>query len=295
MVVQAIDQAFALRADTDVLFHLPVTPQWLDQLMLSLTLTCKSSYRGVQEFMRDMLDVSVSVGTVHKRVQGAAAQASSINFPQDLSSIRVGLHDEIFQGTMPILAGVDAASTYCYLLVDACKQGFDPQHTIADAGQGLRAGQKVALPGTPCHGDVFHIEKQCESLANVLARLAKGASTRRKALEVEMVEAKEIVCGNTLSRELTLARQAEQHASPLARDVRTLVAWLSHDILALAGPDLTGRLALKNQRDDLLAFASVLDAKLAPIAQNSKVSIDLVRDACLLQRKFPLSSSYWQR
>ena len=45
-VVQAIDQAFAAKA-TAVLFHLPVTPQWLDQLML--TLTCKSSCRGVKE------------------------------------------------------------------------------------------------------------------------------------------------------------------------------------------------------------------------------------------------------
>jgi hypothetical protein len=190
MVVQAIDQAFASRADTDVLFHLPVTQQWLDQLMLSLTLTCKSSYRGVQEFMGDMLDVSVSIGTVHNRIQGSSVQASTINLAQDLSPIRVGLHDEIFQGTMPVLAGVDAASTYCYLLVDAehrdtdtwaihlldvCKQGFNPDHTIADAGQGLRAGQKVALPGTPCHGDVFHIQQQCESLANVLALLVKGA------------------------------------------------------------------------------------------------------------------------
>jgi len=91
---------------------------------------------------------------------------------------------------MPALAGVDAASTYCYLLadaehrdadtwvvhlLDANAQGFDPDHTIADAGQGLRAGQNTALADTPCHGDVFHIQKQCESLANVLAQVAMGA------------------------------------------------------------------------------------------------------------------------
>lgn len=118
-----------------------------------------------------------------------------------------------------------------------------------------------------------------------------------------MVEAKEIGCGNTLSRELALARQAEQQATRLARDVRTLVAWLSHAILALAGPDLAQRRslfdfiiaelgqrehldsarirpvrrALENQRDDLLAVAGVLDTKLAGIAHNSKVCIDLVR------------------
>jgi hypothetical protein len=30
--------------------------------MLGLTLICRSSYRGVREFMRDLLGVSVSVG-----------------------------------------------------------------------------------------------------------------------------------------------------------------------------------------------------------------------------------------
>jgi len=54
----------------------------------------------------------------------------------------VGLHDEIFQGATPVLTGVDAASTYCYLpaaeerrdgdtwgvhLLDAAEQGLDPE------------------------------------------------------------------------------------------------------------------------------------------------------------------------
>ena len=71
----------------------------------------------------------------------------------------------------------------------------------------------------------------------------------------------------------------------MARDVKTLVHWLAHDILALAGPGLADRqglfdfsvaelrhrehldpprirpvrTALEKQRDDLLAFAGVLD------------------------------------
>ena len=81
----------------------------------------------------------------------------------------------------------------------------------------------MALPGTPCHGDVFHIQQQCESLANVLARRAKGAVSRRRALDLEMQGAKVLGCGNTLSRELALARQTEQQATRLAKDVRTLV------------------------------------------------------------------------
>jgi len=35
------------------------------------------------------------------------------------------LHDEIFQGNQPVLAGVDANSTYCYLLAAKDHRGAD--------------------------------------------------------------------------------------------------------------------------------------------------------------------------
>ncbi|MGI4942584.1 MAG: hypothetical protein ACRYHQ_18785, partial [Janthinobacterium lividum] len=157
--------------DSEVLFELPVTKAWLRQVIVGLTLICRGSYRGVVEFMRDLLGMSVSVGCVHDVLQAATRQADIINRQQNLSGIQVGLHDEIFQGATPVLAGVDAAATYCYLLaveqrrdadtwgvhlLDAAQQGLDPDYTIADAGQGLRAGQRAAWGDTLCHGDVFH-------------------------------------------------------------------------------------------------------------------------------------------
>jgi len=48
------------------------------------------------------------------------------------------------------------------------------------------------------------------------------------------------------------------------------------------------RIALKNQRDDLLAFAQVLDEKLVEIAQRFDTPLYLVRAVCLLQKKSPL-------
>ena len=88
---------------------------------------------------------------------------------------------------------------------------------------------------------------------------------------------------------------------------------MSHDVLQLAGPCLRIRQelfdfivaqlqtlqhedhpairtlakALVNQRNELLAFAGVLDDKLAAIAQSLKVSLHLVREVCLLQGKSP--------
>ena len=99
-----------------------------------------------------------------------------------------------------------------------------------------------------------------------------------------------------------------------------LIQWLSHDVLALAGPTLATRrelfdflvaelaareiedaprirpvrVALQNQRDHLLAFAGVLDDKLAAIAHAHAIAEPLVREACLLHRMPTTSPAYWQ-
>jgi len=198
----ALDNAFSPAVlDSTVLFEVAVTKAWLRQVIVGLTLICRSSYRGVVELLRDLLGLPVSVGCVHDVLEAATRQASTINHDQDLSSIRVGLHDELFQGATPVLAGVDAQSTYCHILaaerrrdadtwgvhlLDAAEQGLRPDYTIADAGQGLRAGQRAAWGDTPCHGDVFHIQRQCECLASTLQRLAEGAASRRRTLQARI-------------------------------------------------------------------------------------------------------------
>src|SRR5271165_6285920 len=109
----ALDDAFSsATAEDEVLFELTVTKAWLRQVIVALALICRGSYRGVIEFLRDLLGISISLGTVHNVLQSAARRAGVINHEQDLSGIPVGLHDEIFQGPMPVLAGVCAASTY---------------------------------------------------------------------------------------------------------------------------------------------------------------------------------------
>jgi hypothetical protein len=114
---RSLDESFKpTPADDEVLFHLPVTQNWLYQLILGLVLICHSSYRSVVELFRDLFDTPISIGTVHNRLEAAAAKAAEGDQAQDLSGINVGLHDEIYQANKPVLVGVDAASTYCYLL-----------------------------------------------------------------------------------------------------------------------------------------------------------------------------------
>jgi len=105
LVEQALNDTFAPTAnDNDVLFYLPITKTWIFQLILGLILICHCSYRGVVELFRDIFDLAISIGTVHNRLKSAAATAAEINHSQDLSSVSVGLLDEIFQPAFSRLA-----------------------------------------------------------------------------------------------------------------------------------------------------------------------------------------------
>ena len=54
------------------------------------------------------------------------------------------------------------------------------------------------------------------------------------------------------------------------------------------------RVALQNQRGTLLAFAGVLDAKLAGLSQAHTIAKPLVREACLLHHLPSTSLACWQ-
>lgn len=51
----------------------------------------------------------------------------------------------------------------------------------------------------PCHGDVFYILHLRESLDNVPASVAQGATSRCQAKDLRMDVAKELGCGNSRS------------------------------------------------------------------------------------------------
>jgi len=102
----------------------------------------------------------------------------------------------------------------------------------------LRAGQAAAWPKVACPGDVFHAERELGKLTFHLGNRAKICTSARKKLEDKIRRKAKRGKGNTLSRRLALARQAEPKALRLAEDVRTLTEWMQNDILSLAGPNL---------------------------------------------------------
>jgi len=253
----ALDAAFVRKDDaSEVLFHLPVTAEWLDQFILGQVLICHASFRGVKELMRDMFGVPISIGSVHNVVMEAVERSRALNATERLANVRVGAHDEIFQARQPVLVGADVDSTYCYLLslenardgdtwalrlMELSDKNLRPDYTIADGGTGLRAGQTLAWPSVPCRGDVFHALLEMGRLAVYLEHRALGAMSALENTEAKMTRAKRNGHGNKFSKRLTLAVRAEREAIELADDVATLAEWLRRDILSLAGDDFNTR------------------------------------------------------
>jgi hypothetical protein len=259
----ALDDAFhaPAKADDAVLFHLPVTRSWIEQAVLGLTLICHSSLRGAAEFCRDLLACPIAHTTVHNVVQKAVAKARVINASVDLSHVRVGALDEIFQNNQPVLVGCDAASTYCYLLsqeqhcdgdtwgvrlLELKDRGFAPDATIADFGSGLRAGVKEALPETPCRGDVFHALMGPQEAATALANQAYRACEKHLGLQAKQARygRRHGRKDQSLAVHIGHAARAEEQAVALADDVNLLIDWLRHDILSVAGPSHAERCTL---------------------------------------------------
>lgn len=333
----ALEEAFDPKEEEQaVLFHLPITKDWIRQFVLGLALEGHSSFRGIRQLLQDLLDYPLSVGTIHNILQAAAVRARVLNQAQDLSGVCVGVHDEIYQARRPVLVGLDAQSTYCYLLaeedhcdettwgvhlLDLTDQGLRPDYTVADGGSALRAGQAAAWPGVPCHGDVFHAERDLGNLAFYLENRAHGCTSARETLERQMQRRKRRGRGHELSKRLAVARQAERQAVALAADIRLLADWMKQDILSLAGPSWRARKelfdfvveelarreglcphrigpvrrALQRQRDDLLAFAGVLEEEFAALAGQFRVPDILVQQLCQLEALDSHGPAYWQR
>lgn len=332
------DAFFEEEAHADeVLFQLPVTKAWLDQLILGLTLICHSSIRGVGELCRDLLDYPISVGKVHNVLQRAVTQARQYNQQQSLDAVRIGAHDEIFQSGRPVLVGADIDSTYCYLLsledqrdgdtwglrlLELQERGFQPAATIADAGSGLRAGQTLAMPEVPCRGDVFHALQTVLPLVTYLENRAYDAIATRADLERKKARRRRRgQRTQDLACQIARARRVEDKTIALAEDAAMLFDWLRYDILSLTGPDHATRRelydfvvaelrareslcphrigpvvrALKNQRDQLLAFAAQLDQDLAGLAVQFQLPVATLREVFNIEALELDSPARWPR
>jgi hypothetical protein len=335
IALDALDNAFMpqLPDHQQVLFHLPVTRAWLEQLSLSLVLTCHSSLRGVHEILRDLFDVHKSVGAIHALVEHAIATAGTLNARQDLNRVRYAALDELFQGTNPILSVVDVPSTYCCLLsseehrdadtwgirlLELQEQGFTPFATIGDLGSGLRAGLKLVQADAFCRADNFHVVRDASQVVRFLDNRAYTAiSTYDKLRGQAQCKPND----TELPHKRDAAQREMLKAIALADDVAVLVGWLRVDVLAVAGPCWRQRQALydfvlaqlraretlcehrlkplnsvlRRHKAELLDFVQELDEEITVAANYARVPEAVVRELIAIQEMPLTSSRRWQR
>jgi len=335
---QALDAEFlALSDDEQVLFHLPVTKNLIRQIIVALALVCRASLHGIQDFFRDICDHKISIGHIHNVIREAAAKAKEINSKEKLSPIRTGVNDEIFQSNQPVLVGLDPKTTYCYLLsleehrdattwgvrlLELSKKGLAPDYTVADAGSGLRAGQALAWPYTPCWGDHFHALHQFTEVCRFQDNQAYRAMEASVKFSSKRENAKLIREGNkqTFDEKLDRVKAIEQTTVSMADDLRTLEDWLRLDIFPVIGPSATIRrelfdfvvselqslenegsnrirslrVALQNQREELLMFADKMDQRIHDFSRKWQISANTARDLLKLSGCEREEPKHWQ-
>jgi len=302
-------------ATADVLYSIPVTKNWIKQFVLSLIFDCRSSFRGIIKALKSLLDYEISIGTICNILKSILPDARVINGAQNLSGVKTGAHDEIFNGNKPVLTGVDSDSLYCYLLSqeqhrdgdtwaitlwDLKSQEFNPERVVADDGDGLRLGHHIALPDTPCDQDHFHIIKKLIEMRRFFRNRLKSSISYTFHIQSKMEKAKEQGHSQRLSRKLGMAMKNEKSLRHISQTIDTLVNWMTHDVLNLAGASkhirlenfdfiveelmkiekwhphriASVRVTLQNQRESLFSFVDVLESKFEKIAQDFSCAIN---------------------
>ena len=162
----------------------------LERTVLACTMDAGASERGVQAVVKQALNVTISVGEVHAIVREAQQRARRFNEGVRLDAVEHVALDEVFSGRQPILGGVDLESSFVFLMkrspgrsgaewakaLSALQpRGLEPSVVVKDAGSGLEAGVRTALPRAVRQADLFHALKVMGEVAFYLERRAYKA------------------------------------------------------------------------------------------------------------------------
>lgn len=206
-------------------------------------------------------------------------------------------------------------------LLDLQDQGYKPERIIADDGEGLRKGHAIVMEDTPCDYDNFHLTRDLMEVRRYLRNRLKTATTNYyNYLEKSKNAATEV----TQSKYATLLPEAQVELTKmqhLSSSFDILVSWMEHDVLNMPGLPAKDRkdlfdfilaefeqlaavhphrvqaicTKLYNQRDGLLAFVDVLDAKFNVIAEKHSCSLELIWKICELQKCEYYGDTYHMR
>jgi hypothetical protein len=217
--------------------------------------------------------------------------------------------------------------TWALRLLECQDRNFNPQATVADFGAGIRAGQRRALPGVPCCGDVFHALHEAAPVVAFLENRAYDAIAAYDKLSRQRAKMQRQGHRDrrgqhvALSRKISQAAREQDRAIALADDVALLMRWLHREVFAVSAlpyadrcqmfdfivaelqarvplcPHRLGPLCtlLQNHRDELLAFGRQLDQDLIGLAAEFEVPAAVVRELFDLQTLEDRPSLRWRQ
>ncbi len=192
--------------------RIEVTETWLRRLEVSLALDCHGSAEGIQRTCSEVIGVHLSIGKISRIINEAAEKAQEFDDKISLENIQQGANDEKFQGSEPVLTGIDLETSYVYLLepaddrsgetwefaMEECRErGLELSVNVSDGGTGLQTGIPKVFPEIAMQPDVFHalrpigrevatLERKAYQLVGnetVLEQRVKGKCPRRKTQE----------------------------------------------------------------------------------------------------------------
>lgn len=209
---RVLDHIQSLDSEKGPALSIIIDEHFVNRMVLSLSLDCHASIDGIRRTFSSVLGLDLSSGKISSIIREASKRAEAFDSSIPLDGITQGANDEIFQGNVPVLTGIDAESTYVYLLAEAGDRSADTwqlfmedrkEHGlglkvgISDAGTGLNAGIPKAFPDICVQPDIFHelrplgaevgrLERKAEKLISDEDRLEKracGKRPRKKTLE----------------------------------------------------------------------------------------------------------------
>jgi len=223
-----------------------VTPEFKKRLIVSMALDCGSSMSGIQRVFETVLVEPLSIGYISSVLTEASERAQKFDDALRLEGIRQGANDEIFQGRIPILTGIDPESTYVYLLEEAvdrtaetweiymedCKdRGLVLETSINDNGSGLLSGIPRVYPDIDIQCDTFHALYEMGKEVIKIERKAYACIKLESELE-ERSEGKRP--GKNIEEKLKESQKKTKEAVDIYDIINILFGWLK-ELLGFSG------------------------------------------------------------
>lgn len=290
---------------------LKLDKQTINRMVLSLTLDCQSPNSGIVRFFETAIqEVTVSTGYISGVIAEAAKRAQGFDNQIDLSGIKQGANDEIFQCGIPILTGIDPESTYTYLLEEAKDRkadtwalylddrkdhGLNLEISINDGGSGLMAGIPQVFPEVEIQADTFHatysmgkevskLERKAQKLIKKEVSLeenlaGKRPRTKNKELldEIRPKMKEAINVYDTLFILFTWLKELLSFSGYSKEETLLLAEWVLHEMMeaTTGNPTFQAEIAkVLKMLPSLLSFIGRLECGMKTIAKETGIPIE---------------------